>query len=177
MPGLCPRPIGHGALSSAPGHFFLCTFHNLSSSADPKAQAMELARLHSYASPNDKYGFHVTTCCGSTKMPNNWESSWAQFFAKNRLLAILDDDRRNNGTDSEIDNLGRQCVEQVVPRLLGALETGGNSIKPVLVHGDLFVSWNIIVDLDGAEMRERIETRGNRLSMIPRHFTDTMNMR
>jgi protein-ribulosamine 3-kinase len=71
-------------------------------------------------------------------MPNDWESSWCQFFAKYRLEAILDDDRRNNGADTEIDELGRQCVEQVVPRLLGALENDGNTIKPVLLHGDLF---------------------------------------
>jgi len=70
-------------------------------------------------------------------MPNNWETSWAEFFAKHRLRAILDEDRRMNGVDSEIEQLGRDCVERVIPRLLGALETGGNSIKPVLVHGDL----------------------------------------
>jgi len=78
-------------------------------------------------------------------MPNDWESSWARFFAKHRLQAILDEDRRNNGSDSEIDELGRQCVEQVVPHLLGALESDGNSIKPVLVHGDLSASLRIVL--------------------------------
>jgi protein-ribulosamine 3-kinase len=138
-PGLCPTAIGQGTLSSG-GHFFLCTFHNLSSSTNPTAQASEIAKMHSYTNPNGKYGFHVPTCCGSTKMPNDWESSWAQFFAKHRLKAILDDDRDNNDADGEIDDLGRLCVEQVVPRLLGALETDGDSIKPVLLHGDLLVS-------------------------------------
>jgi protein-ribulosamine 3-kinase len=106
---------------------------------NPTAQASEIAKLHSYTSPNGKYGFHVPTCCGSTKMSNDWESSWAHFFAKHRLKAILDEDRWNNGADEEMDDLGRQCVEHVVPRLLGALEENGNSIKPVLVHGDLSV--------------------------------------
>jgi len=101
--------------------------------------AREIAKLHSYTSPNGKFGFHVPTCCGSTEMPNNWEYSWADFFARHRLQAILDEDRRNNGPESEIDELGKTCVEQVVPRLLGALEESGNSIKPVLVHGDLYV--------------------------------------
>jgi len=136
-PGLCPTPIGQGPLASSPGHFFLCTFHNLSSSTTAKDQASEIAKLHSYQSPNGKFGFHVTTCCGSTKMPNHWESSWAKFFAKHRLQAILEDDRRHNGSDPEMEELGAQCVEQVVPRLLGALESNGNTVKPVLVHGDL----------------------------------------
>jgi fructosamine-3-kinase len=71
-------------------------------------------------------------------MPNNWETSWAQFFAKHRLQAILEDDKRNNGADREMDELGKHCLEQVVPHLLGVLEENGNNIKPVLVHGDLF---------------------------------------
>jgi protein-ribulosamine 3-kinase len=116
----------------------MCTFHNLSSSTNAKDQASEIAKLHSYHSSNGKFGFHVTTCCGSTKMPNDWESSWSQFFAKHRLQAILDDDRRRNGSDTEMDELGRQCIQQVVPRLLGALENDGNSIKAVLLHGDLY---------------------------------------
>jgi protein-ribulosamine 3-kinase len=136
-PGLCPTPIGEGPLASSPGHFFICTFHKLSSSTNAKDQASEIAKLHSYHSPNGKFGFHVTTCCGSTKMPNDWETSWSRFFAKHRLQAILDDDRSRNGSDPEMEELGTQCVEQVVPRLLGALENDGNSIKPVLVHGDL----------------------------------------
>lgn len=139
VPGLCPTPIAQGTFSTSDGHFFLCTFHNLTSSASPNVQASEIAKLHSYASPNGKYGFHVTTCCGSTKMPNDWETSWAQFFGKHRLQAILEEDRRNNGADPQMDKLGKQCIDLVVPRLLGALEKNGNSIKPVLVHGDLFV--------------------------------------
>lgn len=95
-------------------------------------------------------------------MPNDWESSWAQFFAKHRLQAILDEDRRNNGADSEIDELGRQCVQQIVPRLLGALEKDGNSIKPVLVHGDLYMFLrNSINSLDGVEMQEQTRIQGN----------------
>jgi protein-ribulosamine 3-kinase len=109
--------------------------------------ATDLAKLHFHTSPNGKFGFHVPTCCGSTKMPNVWETSWAQFFAKHRLQAILDDDRRRNGADAEIEELGRQCVEQVAPRLLGALETDGNRIQPVLVHGDLYTSYKYALNL------------------------------
>lgn len=70
-------------------------------------------------------------------MPNHWETSWNEFFAKHRLQAIIDEDRRINGPDSEMEQLGRECVQFVVPTLLGALEVGENSIKPALVHGDL----------------------------------------
>jgi fructosamine-3-kinase len=66
-------------------------------------------------------------------MPNNWESSWANFYSKYRLQAILKEDRDNNGADREIEDLGKQCIEVVVPRLLEHLR----DVKPVLVHGDL----------------------------------------
>ena len=93
-------------------------------------------------------------------MPNNWESSWAEFFAKHRLRAILDEDRRHNGADREIDELGQRCFEQVVPRLLGVLESDGNSISPVLVHGDLFSSFLVCLIIDGAEMLGRTMIQG-----------------
>jgi Fructosamine kinase len=110
-------------------------------------------------------------------MPNDWESSWAQFFGKHRLQAILNDDRRNNGPDSEIEELGRQCVEQVVPRLLGALEQNGNTIKSVLVHGDLCVPFKQDPNVDGVGMQERMAILENLLYMIHRRSSDTMSMR
>jgi len=139
--------------------------------------ATEIAKLHSYTSPNGKFGFHVPTCCGSTEMPNDWESSWTQFFGKHRLQAILNDDRRNNGPDSEMEELGKQCVEQVVPRLLDALEENGNSIKPVLLHGDLCVLFKQDSNVDGAVMQERTAIPENLSYMILRHSSDTMSMR
>jgi fructosamine-3-kinase len=111
-------------------------------------------------------------------MPNTWESSWAEFFGKNRLQAILEEDRRTNGRDAEIEQLGKECVESVVPRLLGALESGGKSIKPVLVHGDLSAFPNFSrLTVDGVEMQERILIPGNPLFMIPVHSTRTTNTR
>lgn len=94
-------------------------------------------------------------------MPNNWETSWARFFAKHRLQAILEEDRRNNGADPQMDQLGKQCIEHVVPRLLGALEKNGNSIRPVLVHGDLSVVQTTLLKVGGAGMLGRIMIPGN----------------
>lgn len=94
-------------------------------------------------------------------MPNDWETSWPQFFAKHRLQAILEEDRRNNGADPQMDKLGKQCIDHVVPRLLGALETNGHSIKPVLVHGDLSVIQNTVLNAGGAGMLGRIVIPGN----------------
>jgi len=106
-------------------------------------------------------------------MPNDWESSWVDFYAKHRLEAILNEDRNNNGPDSEIDRLGKQCVEQVVPRLLGALR----EIKPVLLHGDLSGTTKYALIVDGAGMLGLIWILIGLSSMTLAHFTATMNTR
>lgn len=111
-------------------------------------------------------------------MPNKWESSWAEFFGKHRLQAILDEDRRTNGRDAEIEQLGKECVEIVVPRLLGALESGGNSIERVLVHGDLLASFDCArLIVDGVGMLVPIWIPGNPSFMILVHSTRTTNTR
>jgi fructosamine-3-kinase len=111
-------------------------------------------------------------------MPNTWESSWTEFFGKHRLQAILEEDTRTNGRDTEIEQLGKECVEVVVPRLLGALESEGNSIKPVLVHGDLYPYLRCSrLIVDGVVMRERIRIPGDPSFMILVLFMPTTSTR
>lgn len=51
------------------------------------------------------------------------------------------------GPDPEFDKVARKFFEKVVPRLLRPLQSGGRSINPVLVHGDV---WPGNVQLDTA---------------------------
>jgi protein-ribulosamine 3-kinase len=44
-----------------------------------------------------------------------------------------------------MDALSADMMTNVVPRLLRPMETGGNSIKPVLLHGDM---WHGNVSID-----------------------------
>ncbi|KAI0520958.1 Fructosamine kinase-domain-containing protein [Xylaria bambusicola] len=66
-------------------------------------------------------------CAGLGRVPQyvNWEKSWKAFFI--RLLKHED-----------LEIVENRLISDVVPRLLGALETGGRSIKPSLIHGDLW---------------------------------------
>ncbi|KAH8765868.1 hypothetical protein F5882DRAFT_431033 [Hyaloscypha sp. PMI_1271] len=43
-----------------------------------------------------------------------------------------------HGEDKEMQELFKNMVEKAIPRLLRPLETGGNNIKPRLVHGNLW---------------------------------------
>jgi protein-ribulosamine 3-kinase len=155
VPSLCPRSLAWGKLDDSGGKdaYFLATeFLDLSSSKKSSpgtgsglSLAQKLAKLHTTPAPippghtAPQFGFPVPTCCGSTPQDNTWTASWADFFANRRLLAILEHGERTNGPDAELRNLVERTAEHVVPRLLAPGHLGGaESVKPVIVHGDLW---------------------------------------
>lgn len=87
------------------------------------------------------FGFPVSTCCGNTVQDNTYDSSWASFYANNRLRMILRAAEKNQGQDTELSALVEATASKVVPALLsdGHLTSpDGGSIVPVVVHGDLW---------------------------------------
>lgn len=132
-------------------HFFLCEYRDMTDDMpDPHKFTSRLARLHqSSKSPNGKFGFHMTTFSGNLPQMTEWESSWEVFFAKNLRFA-LDLEIEAKGYDAEFDVLVPAIFEKVIPRLLRPLETEGRSIKPSLVHGDLWYA-NSGMDVDTDE--------------------------
>jgi protein-ribulosamine 3-kinase len=107
--------------------------------------ASKLARLHTTPAPTPpgydtpQFGFPVPTCCGNTEQPNDFSSSWADFYANSRLRAILRASEKNNGKDVELTKAVETMASEVVPRLLGDGHlNNGKGITPVVVHGDLW---------------------------------------
>lgn len=82
------------------------------------------------------FGFPVTTCCGATPQDNSWKTAWADFYANNRLRAILRAGVEANGLDGELERAVERVASSVVPRLIG--EETMKNITPVVVHGDLW---------------------------------------
>ncbi|KAL8712868.1 MAG: hypothetical protein Q9220_003076 [cf. Caloplaca sp. 1 TL-2023] len=157
VPSLCPASLATG-LSDEGGLAFLVTdFLDMSSARlsaggssssngrSGMSLATKLARLHTTPAPipaghsRPMFGFPETTCCGDTAQPNDYMESWADFYAKNRLLAILDKCERNNGKNAEFRSLVEKTVQKVVPRLIGDDHlNNGKRVTPVVVHGDLW---------------------------------------
>lgn len=54
------------------------------------------------------------------------------------MQAMYEFEKQTQGEDEELDNLFDALCKEVIPRLLRPLETGGRSIKPCLVHSDLW---------------------------------------
>lgn len=84
-----------------------------------------------------KFGFHVPTYSGYLPQYTEWEGSWEVFFSKS-LRVALDLEIKAKGYDAEFDVLMPIIFEKVIPRLLRPLESEGRSVKPSLVHGDLW---------------------------------------
>ncbi|OJD13064.1 hypothetical protein AJ78_06436 [Emergomyces pasteurianus Ep9510] len=162
VPTLCPQSFGWGSLSSPSTYFIVVDFLDPSSPPSPphrnpepepepfhqlppKSLAEKLAQLHTTPAPvpqgysAPQFGFPVTTCCGDTPQDNSYKSSWASFYAENRLRFILHRAEEENGQDGELRRLVERAISQVVPRLLGDDHlNNGKGVTPVVVHGDLW---------------------------------------
>jgi fructosamine-3-kinase len=154
VPSLCPQSFAWGSLENNSGYFLATEFLDFGGGSSKTrgagtgsglSLAEKLAKLHTTPAPipegfdSPQFGFPVTTCCGDTPQDNTFTSSWAEFFGKRRLLAILERGEKSNGTDVELRKVVERTVNEVVPRLLGDGHLGGQEgIKPVIVHGDLW---------------------------------------
>ena len=153
VPSLCPTSFATSLLEDCTGAFLVTDFLDLnplsSSSSTGKGSglslAAKLAKLHTTPAPRPEgfskpvFGFPVTTCCGDTAQPNDYRESWAEFYAENRLLAILEKCERTNGKDNELRFMIEHTAGYIVPKLLGDKHlNNGKGITPVVIHGDLW---------------------------------------
>jgi protein-ribulosamine 3-kinase len=149
VPTICPIALAHGPLSDSPEYFLLTEFidvnDRVSGIGSGLSLAQKLAKLHTTPAPipdgysQPMFGFPMTTFCGSTAQNNTYRSSWAKFYAENRLRAVSKVIEENHGTDDELTTWLEKIVVEVVPKLLRNGHLGGRrGVTPVLVHGDLW---------------------------------------
>ncbi|KAL8741615.1 MAG: hypothetical protein Q9190_005797 [Brigantiaea leucoxantha] len=130
LPYLTPTPFAWGTYAADPNvHFFLCSFVEMNDDLpNVNALSSSLAELHMKGlSPNSKYGFPVPTLQGTIPQYTAWADSWEEFFTKSIEL-VIDNERKSQGPDPEMQMLCQATLEKVVPRLLRPLETGGRTI-------------------------------------------------
>jgi fructosamine-3-kinase len=128
-------------------HFYLCHFHNITNELpDLQTFPAMLAELHRAGTSNEgRFGFGNPTYHGNVPIERGWSDTWEGYFARTtRELLRLEQEAQ--GSNQELLELTGPFLEKVVPRLLRPLETGGRSIKPCLIHGDL---WHGNASTDG----------------------------
>ena len=133
-------------------HFLLTDHRKLGEQpAEPTKFTARLAELHRESeSPTGKFGSHITT--RHAKLPqdtNCWEESWAVLYRK-QLARMLDLDREKHGDWPVSTSASRLVLDEVIPRLLEPLLSCGRSIKPCLVHVNLWDE-NCAADGDAVE--------------------------
>lgn len=138
-PRIVPKPTGWGQYRNSLTSFFLSEYVNIDDKLpDPAKLGVLLADLHKTSvSPTGKFGFFMTTFDGRLPQTTDWDSSWTSYFAK-LLAGILKLDVEINGPWPELEEATAKVILHVVPRLLNALEADGRTIKPSLIHGDLW---------------------------------------
>ncbi|KAF2656615.1 hypothetical protein K491DRAFT_703919 [Lophiostoma macrostomum CBS 122681] len=132
MPDFIPEPLGCGRFktNNPACYFYLCEFvnMNITTAPDPNEFASRLAAMHrSSQSPTGKFGFHTTTGDGKARHTVDWQHSWADFY-RTLFLNVCKLDRETNGIWPELE----RAIELV------AYKQDGRSIKPCIIHGDLW---------------------------------------
>ena len=171
-PDLTPEPIAWGTFAAADHvHFFLCEFVDMTDDLPDVETSMKmLAELHAKSlSPDGKYGFHVPTLQGTVPQFVEWTETWEDFFTKSIQL-VFENEERSQGSDREVQNLCKETLAKVIPRLLRPLETGGRRIEPHLIHGDIWdgntstnVATNLPVIYDATSIYAHNECKSGRM--------------
>jgi protein-ribulosamine 3-kinase len=141
IPSFVPKPLAWGKfeLASPDTYFFLCDFVEMSTDMpDPVKFCARVAELHRKGvSPTGKFGFHITTVHGKTEQPVSWDDNWTRYFT--RLIShFFAKDLLSNGPWPEYEAAFKRLVDDVIPQVLDPLTSEGRSIRPSLVHGDLW---------------------------------------
>lgn len=149
LPNNTAAPLAWGTFESDPTKsFFLTTYRDLKEKTPEPTQLIEiLAKLHTTSSsPTGKFGFHVTTFNGHVPLRNDWTDSWEEWYSR-QLRSDIEWEQSVRGVDPEFNKVAEDFFQKVIPRLLRPLQSGGRSIKPVLVHGDMWHG-NAQIDMD-----------------------------
>jgi len=148
IPAFCPKPLAWGKCVDPNLHYLLFPFHNLKKGQLPDVTRVSqaVAQLHVKSAEHHnhmhrstrKWGFHMTTYNGPLAQDNTWSDTWEEFWIKS-MRPLFEYERAARGPSEELDSLVQAYFDKVCPRLLRPLETHGRCIKPVLVHGDLWI--------------------------------------
>ncbi|KAK3985470.1 Fructosamine kinase-domain-containing protein [Cladorrhinum sp. PSN332] len=153
-PNLVPQPHAWGQLSvSEPKtYYFLCDFIELKTEdPDPVRLCEKLVALHkSSVSPSGMFGFHLQPLRGNVPLETTWNPSWSDFFSQLFGTTMVLEEKIN-GKWKNMRELVEMTIAHVVPKVLGPLESGGRSVKPSLIHGDLWIG-NIGTDCKTGEI-------------------------
>ncbi|KAI1204372.1 Fructosamine kinase-domain-containing protein [Annulohypoxylon truncatum] len=141
-PDLVPEPVAWGSYVGIPHvHFLVCEFRPMTgevpAAADLARKIAELHRKSSVGGAEAKFGSDVPTFHGNVRVEHGWSHTWEEYFART-TRALFELELETRGDDIDVVSNMIPLFEKVIPRLLRPLQTGNHSIRPCLIHGDLW---------------------------------------
>lgn len=88
-----------------------------------------IARLHQKTA--GAFGFHHSNYCGTTVQDNKWTDNWPEFYAQQRIWALVQQIKLSRGISLEELKIYEKLVDRM-PWLLA------HQTVPSLIHGDLW---------------------------------------
>ncbi|PVH83273.1 hypothetical protein DL98DRAFT_412890, partial [Cadophora sp. DSE1049] len=125
-------------------HFFICAHHSLSGSI-PRTTSFPalLGKMHKRGiSPKGNSGFPLETFAGNSSQMFPVSDTWEECFSHG-MQHVFANEVATNGLDEESEAMKKS----IIPGVRYPLETGGRSITPRLVHGDLWDHGNASVNM------------------------------
>lgn len=83
------------------------------------------------------FGFYQVTFQGPNPQVTTWEDNWCTYFTR-LLTDWLDSEVSLNGPQPEYEAMYKEFVKEIIPPILEPLQADGRSLKPCLIHGDLW---------------------------------------
>ncbi|WP_155287437.1 fructosamine kinase family protein [Lacticaseibacillus zhaodongensis] len=136
---LAPRVLGHGQID---GDAFLLLSYLTSGHGNQADLGRLMAHLHSFASPDGRFGFEQPYAGTSVSFSNDWVATWRELFVNQRLDKLADHIVQK-GLWTEQEYAMYPLARKVITTALAHHES-----KPVLLHGDLW-SGNCMFTADG----------------------------
>lgn len=154
LPTFVPKPYAWGKLDEADPetYFLLAEFRDVGEQPpEPIRFTARLAEMHrDSVSPTGKFGFRMQTYhATAAQVTDCWEASWSKLFQKQLAYTVALDLEKNEPWP-EFTAVANLTVNKVVPRLLEPLQSKGRTIKPCLVHGDIWDE-NCATDMNNGE--------------------------
>lgn len=142
MNDFLPKPYGFGQYKAPdpPTYFYLSEFVDMdvTTAPDPAEFTKRLAQMHRLSHPpTGKFGFSTQTCDGQVAHTVDWQDKWSDFY-RNLLVGVCEKDVETNGPWPEMELATKQVADVIIPHLLGPLQENGRTLKPCIIHGDLW---------------------------------------
>ncbi|ORX54229.1 Ketosamine-3-kinase [Piromyces finnis] len=143
VPDFGPKPIYFDYLNENKkgGAFLITTYIHLTSSSSREIQvelAKRLAKMHTFVPLNLKYGFSVSTMCGSTRQDNFYEESWVEFLKKRRFIPIIHHCISVSSNPKKLKEKGDFLIKNLDILFKDYVP------QPGLIHGDLWSgNWGV----------------------------------